>query len=187
MYSALDFINYLESRNVGFEQLNFLYLPLLELERKFRVTLTPIIINNSFDDSSLPQGIRDRLELNMLRSSFEKRVVDQRVYIKNLELTEKLMQVCLLLHLLARLADQPSNAKPRKRKRKTKELTNDYDNINERLEFAIDRLVLWQTLNSAPLIQTDDNKQQKQPTIDEVQKFYKHTVDLKWVCGVCED
>ncbi|EOR03790.1 hypothetical protein E3P77_03864 [Wallemia ichthyophaga] len=183
VYSPLDFINYLESRDVGFEQLFFLYLPLLELERKYRVTLTPIIINNTFDDSCLPQGIRDRLELNILRSSYDKRVVDQRVYIKNLELSEKLLQVSLLLYLLARLPPPNTHSdtnKPRKRKRKVNELTNDYDNINERLEFAIDRLVLWQTLNNAPLIQTDDNKQHKKPSIDHVQKFYKHTVDLKF-------
>ncbi|TIA88002.1 hypothetical protein E3P99_02839 [Wallemia hederae] len=180
VYSTLDFVNFLESTDASFEQLASLYLPLLELERKFRVTLMPIVVHNKFDDASLPQGIRDRLEFDMLRSSYEKRVVDQRVFIKNLELNEKLLQVALLFHLLAKLAHQPSNSKPRKRKRKAKEFTNDYDNIHERLEFAIDRLVLWQTLNNAPLIQPDSDKQQKKPSTDKVHMFYKHTIDPKF-------
>ncbi|TIC25661.1 hypothetical protein E3Q11_03321 [Wallemia mellicola] len=178
--SALDFLNYLESRDVEFEQLKYLYLPLLDLERKYRLTLTPIILNNSFDDTSLPQGIRDRLEFNILKAAFDRRVVEQRVFIKNLELTEKLLQVSILLFLLSKASVQSEDTKPRKRKRKAKELTNDYDSIHERLEFAVDRLVLWQTLNNTPLLETDKDKQEKKPKADEIQKFYKHTVDSKF-------
>lgn len=175
----MDFLNYLESRDIEFDQLKYLYLPLLDLERKYRLTLTPIILNNSFDDTSLPQGIRDRLEFNILKTAFDRRVVEQRVFIKNLELTEKLLQVSILLFLLSKASVPSEDTKPRKRKRRAKELTNDYDSIHERLEFAVDRLVLWQTLNNTPLLETDKDKQQKKPKADEIQKFYKHTVDLK--------
>ena len=88
------------------------------------------------------------------------------------------------MYLLSRVkTDEEPSTKKRKKKINNNELVNDYDNLLQRLEFAIDRLVLWQTLNMTSLTQSKHNKDSqndKSSPADEVQQFYKHTIDIKF-------
>ena len=70
------------------------------------------------------------------------------------------------MYLLSRVkTDEEPSAKKRKKKINNNELVNDYDNLLQRLEFAIDRLVLWQTLNMTSLTQSKHNKDSQNDTV----------------------
>ena len=87
----------MEDLDVSLEHLQSLYLPLTELERKFRLSLNKALIDeDGINENILPQGIRDRLEYTLLINSLNCYEInandfDRKNWIKCLELRESVI------------------------------------------------------------------------------------------------